>query len=114
MLIIRPAQMEVFREEALRSFEKEMVVHLRNSFPTAASEMNDSALLSAIQAGIRKAASYGIKRVPDVRTFLEYVICYGPNFDVDPTTEWAGQVLRDKTRNPSEKMHLLARLQRKQ
>ncbi|MBM4330028.1 MAG: hypothetical protein FJ117_02190 [Deltaproteobacteria bacterium] len=112
MLKIRDKQMKAFSEYMRRQFEDRMATHLRRTFPQATSGMTDAALLSLIREGIERADTYGIKRTTDVQTFLEFVACYGLNFDSDPSTAWAGRVLRDRTRNPSEKMYLLHQLRR--
>ena len=109
-MIIREEQMKVFSAYMWRRFEDQMAAHLRRTFPELTFGMTDEDLLSTIRAGIQRAANYGVQREPDLQTFLEYVTCYGLNFDTNPDTNWAGQVLHDKTRNPSEKMYLLHQL----
>jgi hypothetical protein len=46
-----------------------------------------------IDAGIEKAEYYGITAEDDVQTFLEYMLTYSPDFDTDPETSWAGEIL---------------------
>jgi hypothetical protein len=110
MLIIRKEQREVLREYMRRAFQERMAAHLRSNFQHNTEHLTQEALLSTIQQGINKATEFGVKLESDLKTFLEYVICFGFSFDTDPSTDWAGSVLRDKSRNASEKMYLLDQL----
>lgn len=107
MLVIRKEQRDVLREYMKHAFQVRMLKHLRENFQQNTKDISEDDLLTTIRAGIDKAVSYGIKYESDLQTFLECIICFGHDFDTNPTIEWAGKVLRDKRFNASEKMHML-------
>ena len=111
-MIIRQEQMQVFSDHMRRSFQSRMAAHLRQALPGQTSGISEADLRATIAAGIDRAAGYDVTRQADVQIFLEYVIWYGLDFDTAPQTEWAGRILRDKSRNGAEKMYALDLLRR--
>lgn len=93
MLTIRKEQMQVFEERMRRQFEDRMVKDLGTKFPDQTKTMAEDGLRSLIDAGIEKAKHYGITAEEDVQAFLEYMLIYSPDFDTDPETSWAGEIL---------------------
>ena len=106
MLMIRKEQMNVFGDYMLRKFKDRMERHLRSTFPKRAGDMTVSALLALIDDGIEKAAGYDIILEDDVRTFLEYMMSYSPDFDSSHKTPWAGEILSQDIPGPIKMVHL--------
>jgi hypothetical protein len=94
MLIIRKEQMEVFRRYVLQQFEDRMVTHLRTACHERLNDMPEAELRTMIQYGIAKADGYGVKAEDDVQRYLELMVVYGSDFDTNPQTSWAGDILR--------------------
>lgn len=105
MLVIRKGQMEVFSRYMRTQFEERMVVHLKTTFPEQIQSMSELDLRNVVQTNIDNAAKYDVIGESDVQRYLEYVVCYGPDFDTHPKTSWAGQILHDKDLAGTEKMN---------
>ena len=107
MLIIGKDQMEMFSKNMLIRFEDRMVAHLQTTFPDQMKDMSEPDLRVTIQAGIDSAAQYGVTTEDDVPRYLEYMVTYGSDFDTNPKTSWAGEILRTESIDGSVKMDLL-------
>lgn len=104
MLVIRKEQMDVFQKEEIRNFENRMLKHLRSVFPIQTRIIKDDELLKLIQAGINNSRKYDIKMEWDIRRYLECSVLYGWDFDKNPKTKWATEILNDKTIDARKKM----------
>lgn len=107
MLIIRKKQMDTLRDYMLKQFKNRMIVHLKSNFPEQAKDMKEQDLQNMIQSGIDKAKGYDVLAEEDVQRFLECMMTYGTEFDVNPETLWAGDILRRKDISGSMKMDLM-------
>ena len=67
--------------------------------------MPERELRATIHAGIERAEQYDIVSEVDIRRYLESVIVYGPDFDTNPKTAWAGHILHNKALSGTEKMN---------
>lgn len=104
MLVIRRQQMEKLSQYMIEQFKDRMVTHLQSTFPDQTREMEERNLRDVIQAGIKKAESYKVVIEDDVQLFLECMITYGADFDINPETAWAGEILQQEDMDGSEKM----------
>lgn len=95
MFQVRPAQMEVFEQAALRRFEDEMVVHLRQLAPQHCNAVGEEGLRQVIRTGFKRAASYGLTNRGPVRFYIDLMIMLGSDFDTDPQYPWAAALLKD-------------------
>ena len=107
MLVIRKEQMEVLGRYMLKQFEDRMVIHLRSGFREQTKDMPETDLRSMIQTAIDKGKVYNVTTEDDVQRYLEYMMIYGPEFDTDPKTMWAGEILRTEDMDGTEKMELM-------
>jgi hypothetical protein len=104
MLKIRKEQMQVFGEFMLQRFKDRMVRHLRTDFLLQLEKMTVEQLRILVDNGIKKAARYGINTEDDVQHFLEYMVVYSPDFDTNPETSWAGDILSRRDMEGVSKM----------
>ena len=81
-----------------------MVVHLRANFPDHKVTSDEPGLRSLIGTGVERAAGYDITYEDDVRRYLDYMLTLSPDFDTNPATSWAGQILRRKGASGAQKM----------
>jgi len=95
MLNIRPDQMKVFEEAALRRFEEEMVGHLRQLAPQHCNAVGEESLRLVVRTGLERAASYGLTNRGPVRFYLDLMIMLGSDFHTDPQYPWAEALLKD-------------------
>jgi hypothetical protein len=96
MLIIREAQMEVFRALTGGSFEDHLVEHLRKSFPHRAGTLDEHGLRHVIRYGMERADNYGFTKRGPSRFYIETMFILGSDFDTDPQYPWAFEVLSDQ------------------
>jgi hypothetical protein len=104
MLTIRADQMEVFDQRALVEYQWSLLDLLRNGNYPEVDELSDAQVLEVIRSGIVGARRYGVELCYDVTRFVEYMIQYGPDFDSDAETAWAGAILRLPDLSGTEKM----------
>jgi hypothetical protein len=100
MLVIRKEQMEVFRGEALRKFEDDMVAHLANFSPPLFKAVQEEQMRKVIRLGVRHAGDHGFTFRGPVRLYLELMLLFGSSFDTDPQFPWAGEILRNRDSEP--------------
>jgi len=93
MLVIRQQQMEVFRNDMLKSFETEMVEHCREIFPQLSKVIGNTNLHVAIRRAIDRARGYNITNRGPLRSYIDTVFLFGSDFDTDPQYPWAGEIL---------------------
>ena len=80
-------------------------IHLRSNFLEQTKNLPEHVLREMIRSGINKAETYEVTDEVDVERFLECMVRYGEDFDNDPKTSWAGEILRDEGFNGREKMN---------
>lgn len=93
MLIIRDEQMKVFEEVALRSYEDEMVQHIKQFTPRHSEIIGEPAVRQVIRKGIEQAKEYGLTNRGPVRFYIELMFMLGSYFDTDPQYPWAEEIL---------------------
>jgi hypothetical protein len=94
MLSIRPEQVAVLEQYMMKQFEERMRVHLRRIFPKDIKTISEKALQNQIERCTAKAIhQYKITTEGDVQRYLESAVLYGWNFDTQPETHWAGEIL---------------------
>jgi hypothetical protein len=94
MLSIRPAQMKVLEQSALRQFEDEMVVHSRAFSPRLCEVLGEEQLRVALRRAIERAGGYGFTFRGPIRLFIELMFLFGSAFDTDPQYPWAARILK--------------------
>ncbi len=95
MLVIRSDQMEMFQQEALRSFENEMIAHLAKLSPPLFKAIGEKQMRQAIQFGRNRAEIYGFTLRGPVRLYLELMLLFGSHLDTDPQYPWLTKILTD-------------------
>lgn len=94
MLTMRSAQMTVFSQAALKSFEDRMLDHVKEFFPEKCEKLGEKTR-ETIRHGMVKARKYAISSEYDVCIFVDVMFEFGDDFDVDPNLPWASEVLND-------------------
>ena len=106
-LVVRREQMQAFEQALLTTFVNRMADRLRDRFPAETANLRPADLEATIRAGIAAAARHGVRDEADVARYLEFVVTYGPSFDVDERTAWAGAILRRTDLSGTGKMNAL-------
>lgn len=109
-MIIREAQRQEFAKQSQKKFEDKMVVHLNKAFTEEAKNWQEEDLREFIRRGMQKAFSYKIEIEADVSRFIEYMFCYGENFDTSEKLEWFQPVLNSEELDGTQKMDAVDRL----
>ncbi len=109
MLIIRNEQMDVLSEYMVEHFVHEASLHLRKLFPDQIKDVPDAELRPLIYTGIKNSGEYDITIEEDVLRYLEFMITYGADFDSNPDTSWAEEILNKEDVRGTEKIRLLDR-----
>ena len=104
MFIIRREQMRVFDDHAYQQFVNDMVVRLRAHYSKQLKDVTATDLRLMVEAGIERAEEYDVVTITDVERFLGYRVMLGRDFDTEPQTAWAGNILRNKNMSGTSKM----------
>jgi hypothetical protein len=103
-MILRPEHFAAFATASQSQFEENMMIFLRERFPEETTPLSNTDLRRLVREGTDRARRYNIEGKPDVPRFLECMIVYGYDFDTNPKTNWAGQILRTPSLTGSMKM----------
>jgi hypothetical protein len=109
-MIIRESHQQVFADDLQKQFEDKMVIHLRAAFAEEAEGREEEELRQFIRRGIDKAFAYEITIEYDVSRFIEYMFCYGEDFDRNKNLEWVQPVLNSEKLAGTEKMDAIDKL----
>jgi hypothetical protein len=107
MLIIRSAQMAVFRERRMKQFEATKLSDLASRYPSWYAQAGEAQALHTIRTGIGKARGYGITEVSDVSTFIDLMVRFGAAFDTLDSMAWETEALRDAEVDDGSRLELL-------
>lgn len=84
MLVIREAQMEVFRGSFLARFENRRVADIAKRFPKRYCELGEDGTRELIRFGIQACQKWDIRAEGDVENVIDLMVVYGRPFDSDP------------------------------
>jgi hypothetical protein len=107
MLAIRPEQMDALGDQSRKQFLQRMADFLRDKFSDRAKKTDNGQIDTFVERGVDKAETYGIEYEDDIRQFLEYLVIYGPDMDVQMETAWIGDILRRADIDGTYKMKLI-------
>jgi hypothetical protein len=107
MFVLSKKHMEAFAGSQHDRFVGHMERHLRSRFPEECEKLGERGVRKRIDEGIEGASTYGIRAERDVATFIRYMFALGPGFDLAPQTAWAGEILRDKSRSPAQRLEAI-------
>jgi hypothetical protein len=97
MLVFKQKQVEVFNAIALKKYENDLIVHVKNFFPEFAAEHSDEEIRHTIKHAVAKGKMYGFVSRKNVCILLNIMLLHGLNFDYDDDCFWAKEILHDKT-----------------
>ncbi len=95
MLRFQPAQMPAFDDLGLRSFENDMVEHLKDFASKHCEVIGEVNVRQVTRLGIKRAKGYGFTNRGPVRFYIECMFLFGSDFDTDPLLHCAAQILTD-------------------
>jgi hypothetical protein len=101
MLVIRKAQMEVFRAERDRAFVHWLAQELRSGTPELVEGIDPQTLEPRLRAGMARARRHGVTTPMGIWDFVASMLRYAPNFDEHPAI---APLLSDASIEPAAKM----------
>lgn len=104
-MIIRREQMDTLSVSMLKQFVDRMVAHLKQDFPVQTENMPEDDLRNSIKQSMETAEKYDITDEVDIERYLECTLLYSHDFDVNPETAWAGEILRNEALSGFDKMN---------
>ena len=104
MLTIRHEQMQALQEAMRRQFGARLLEHLRVKFPGNVQDLSDEEMRDLIRKGIGDSSKYGVINEADVVRYVEFMLILGPEFDSNPKSAWAGEILQTQGMTGTQKM----------
>jgi hypothetical protein len=96
MLVVRKEQLRVLEEYSQGNFVREMVEHVKSTFPKHAASIGNDKVQEVVDLGIDRAARYGLTQRGPVRFYIEMMCIFGCDFDTDRQLPWAEAVLTNE------------------
>jgi len=100
MLNISKEQMKAFAEIEAKKFLDRALLHLARCFPRENKIAGETELRKLVEYAMQRSAAYGVVVERDVLKYLDMMLVFGCDYDVDKRFPWAGEILR--TRNSPE------------
>ncbi len=94
MLVIRREQMDLFQQVTMRSFEKDMILHVHEFAPRHCQVIGDEMVRQTVRLGIQRAITYGFTNHGPARFYIEMMFMFGSAFDTDPQMPWTLESLK--------------------
>lgn len=93
MLIIRAAQLEVFRAQADDAFVERMRAYLATTYPKHHAALGEDGTRERVRAGLALADAHGIERGRAVVVLVELLVEFGAKLERSPERVWAERML---------------------
>ncbi len=97
MLVIRDAQLGVFKGQAIARFEDAMLARIRTAFPLKYECLGESPAREFIRRAIRSGANHKVTTRGAVAVLIELMLQYGEQFELSPDQSWAWKILTHGT-----------------
>jgi hypothetical protein len=109
MLTIRPEQIQAFEAHLMRQYEDRVIANLTKAYPDRFKAEDKEKTRAFVQAGVRKAAPYGITEDDDTEAFIFLLSVHGMDFEKPPERVECRAILEDKDLEGDAKVSLLRR-----
>lgn len=97
MLIIRKEQDEKLAQVHLAVFEDRMIAHINMHFPSHYEALGEENCRELIRFGIERGATHDFVSERNVCKYIDLMLCFSVEFDIDPKQEWASKILADES-----------------
>jgi hypothetical protein len=104
MLVIRDAQLQVFRDHSLQRFERRLKEHVQEALAAAGISFTEEVLQDQIVLGMKSARELGLIAERDVARYITIVCSVLAGFTTEPLPKPALHVLRAPNQEPREKL----------
>ena len=99
--------MDAFSRLAAEQFEVRMYKYLAKTFPDNVKGLPEQAIRESIQAGVERAAAYGISSEYDVARFVDLMYRVSSDFDSHPEIPWVRATLMSSVMTTRAKMDVV-------
>ena len=96
MLTINQTHIDAFKTAALKGFKSRMVNRVKELALTHFQYNGEEAARNLVEYGVKKATAHGFTEQDTIRLYLDFMVIYGCDFDVDPQLPWASRVLNSE------------------
>jgi hypothetical protein len=93
MWTIRDEQADALRKAAVKNFEDRSIVHVTKYFPTEFAKLGQVRMREMVRYGVERAKSYGIVAERDVCKYVDLMLLFGRDFDLDLSLHWPQAIL---------------------
>jgi len=100
MLVIRDAQLAIFRRQVVSGFEEDMLGRIRTTFPFQYDVLGESGAREFIRRAIRSGAGFQIRTRGGIAVLIELMLQYGEGFELSPDPSWALKILAHRSLPP--------------
>src|SRR5215471_6918201 len=104
MLVIRDAQLQVFRDHSLQRFERRLKEHVREALAAAGIGFTEEVLREQIVLGMKSSRELGLVTERDVARYITIVCSVLAGFTSEPHPKAALHILRAPNQEPREKL----------
>ena len=88
MLVIRSAQMQAFKQEALAQFEDKMVQHVAAVYPEKFETLTEPGVRQVVKHAVKVGNNHGIRTDEAVAGLLDLMMELGRNFELALDSAW--------------------------
>jgi hypothetical protein len=93
MLVIRAAQLDVWRQSSVDAFTARAVQRLASVYPDAYAKLGDDGARALVARAIDTGARHGIDTEGGVSALVDLMVQVGERFERSPHAEWARKIL---------------------
>ena len=103
---VREEQLQALAADHEEAFVQQMVSHLNDDFKEQLTKqgLKSDQIEPLVRLGISRAKKYDVVLKSDVWLYIECMVLFSPDFDENPDTSWAGEILRRSDIDGSQKM----------
>ena len=95
MLVIRKEQDEKLAQVHMAVFEDRMIAHINKHFPSHYESLGEENCRELIRFGIERGATHDFVSERNVCKYIDLMLCFGVEFDIDQKQAWAAEILGD-------------------
>jgi hypothetical protein len=97
MLIVRDAQLAIFRQASIQRFIGNLLAFLAAEYPGHLARFKPAEARAFVEASIVAAQQFRIQTQGSVGAFIELRLIYGENLERAPDRQWARNILAHPT-----------------
>lgn len=81
-----------------------MLLHIKEFFPEEYEELGENGVIDIVREGIVNSAKYDIRSEQDVCRYIDLMVVFGDDLDIDPELTWMAEILNQRSLQSEEKL----------